>query len=65
VFVDMRPDVIVIGGGIAGCATALELARAGMAVTVVESQRSVMPMMDAEMSRPLASVSMLRASCAR
>jgi sarcosine oxidase, subunit beta len=33
----MQPDVIVIGGGIAGCATALELARAGMAVTVVES----------------------------
>jgi glycine/D-amino acid oxidase-like deaminating enzyme len=33
----VQPDVIVIGGGIAGCATALELARAGMAVTIVEA----------------------------
>ncbi|MBU6166148.1 MAG: FAD-binding oxidoreductase [Alphaproteobacteria bacterium] len=30
-------DVIVLGGGLAGCATALDLARAGMAVTLVEA----------------------------
>lgn len=32
-----KPDVIILGGGIAGCATALELARAGLAVTLVEA----------------------------
>ena len=33
----MQADVIILGGGIAGLATALELARAGMAVTLVEA----------------------------
>lgn len=32
-----QPDVIIMGGGIAGCATALELARAGLKVTVIEA----------------------------
>jgi len=30
------PDVLVVGGGVLGCATALEMARRGAAVTVVE-----------------------------
>src|SRR2546422_4867988 len=32
----MRPDVIVVGGGIIGCATAFELAQGGARVTLVE-----------------------------
>ena len=32
-----RPDAIVVGGGIAGCLTALLLAREGMKVTVLEA----------------------------
>jgi 2-polyprenyl-6-methoxyphenol hydroxylase-like FAD-dependent oxidoreductase len=38
VFVDT--DVVVIGGGIAGCALAVRLAHAGVAVTVLERERS-------------------------
>jgi len=33
----MHADVIIVGGGIAGLATALDLARGGMAVTLVEA----------------------------
>jgi 2-polyprenyl-6-methoxyphenol hydroxylase-like FAD-dependent oxidoreductase len=32
-------DVVVVGGGIAGCAVAIALARAGLAVTVLERER--------------------------
>lgn len=32
----MRPDYLIIGAGVIGCATALELARAGATVTIVE-----------------------------
>ena len=32
----MQPDYLIIGAGVIGCATALELARAGAAVTIVE-----------------------------
>lgn len=32
----MRPDAIVIGGGLQGCSTALHLARRGLRVTVIE-----------------------------
>ena len=31
-----RPDLLIIGGGLVGCAAAYELAQAGLAVTVVE-----------------------------
>jgi glycine oxidase len=31
-----HPDVLIIGGGVIGCATAYELAKAGLKVTVVE-----------------------------
>jgi glycine oxidase len=31
-----RPDILVVGGGLIGCATAYELAKAGFSVTVVE-----------------------------
>ena len=35
----MDADVIVVGGGIAGCALTVRLAEAGMAVTVLERER--------------------------
>src|SRR5215472_18276917 len=35
---DDRPDVVVIGGGLAGISAALELADAGRAVTLVEGR---------------------------
>lgn len=35
-----RPDVIVVGGGIHGCATALHLARRGIAATVIEKDHA-------------------------
>ena len=34
-----RADVIVVGGGPAGCSTALALARTGIAVTILERSR--------------------------
>ncbi|MBT3942598.1 MAG: FAD-dependent oxidoreductase, partial [Chloroflexi bacterium] len=33
---DSSTDVVIIGGGIIGCATAYRLARRGMAVTLVD-----------------------------
>jgi glycine oxidase len=32
----LQPDYLIIGAGVIGCATALELARAGASVTVLE-----------------------------
>src|ERR1051325_1243104 len=35
----MKPDVLIIGGGVIGCATALKLAEAGLKITLVERGR--------------------------
>jgi uncharacterized protein with NAD-binding domain and iron-sulfur cluster len=37
----MRPNVAGIGGGWAGCAAALTLAEAGVAVTLYEASRTL------------------------
>jgi len=39
----MRPDVVVIGGGPAGCSTAIRLARTGMRVRLYEKSRFPRP----------------------
>jgi len=36
---DLRADVCVIGGGIAGCSAALELAERGYQVVLLEARR--------------------------
>jgi len=34
-----RPDVVIVGAGVIGCATAWELVKSGLKVTVIEKGR--------------------------
>ena len=35
---DLQPEVLILGGGVAGCAAAIALARKGQSVTLIERE---------------------------
>ena len=49
----IKPHVMIIGGGIVGCMTAMELVDHGCRVTIVERNPHILPLLDDDMARHL------------